>query len=157
MSKTSLACFTLEAALQNAIEMENRIFADFQGAIQTVKSKAAKELLREAALSKLVDKHRLEKALIQGTVDEEALHSPVPTMSLDVHYGKKALAVDSDTRESLAFAIHLVTLTVNYYKDMAQACGEAPMSRVFMQISGDQTSLLQKLEDSYEEHFLTEN
>jgi len=31
------------------------------------------------------------------------------------------------------------------------------MSSTFARISGDQTSLLQGLEDTYEEHFLTEN
>lgn len=157
MNETSHVCFTLEAALENAIEMENRIFADFLGAIQTVKSKAAKDILRDAALGKLAEKQLIEKALIEGSFENVDLNSQVPTMNLDVHFGKETLAADADARESMAYAVHLVTQAVDYYKRMAAVCSNAPMSGVFTRISGDQTSLLQQLEDSYEEHFLTEN
>ena len=67
------------------------------------------------------------------------------------------MLADADARDALAYAVHLVTHAVDYYSDMAKACSGAPMSTVFKRISGDQTTLLQELEDSYEEHFLTEN
>ena len=53
MTDQAQVCLTLEAALEKAIEIENGIFADFLGAIQSVQSKAAKAILRDAALSKL--------------------------------------------------------------------------------------------------------
>jgi rubrerythrin len=71
--------------------------------------------------------------------------------------GKESLQADADAREAMAYAIHLVTQAVDYYKNMASACDGAPMSRVFARISGDQTTFLQALEDAYEEHFLAEN
>ena len=157
MNEQSHVCFTLEAALEHAVEMENVVFTDFLSTIQAVKNKTAKEILREAALGKLKEKYQLEKALLEGNIEGVELHASVPTMNLDTHYGKKALHADADARESLAYAVHLVTQAVDYYKTMASACEGAPMSNVFARISGDQTALLQFLEDTYEEHFLTEN
>jgi rubrerythrin len=157
MSDQSQVCFTLEAALERAIEMENGIFSDFLSAVQSVKSGAAKAILRDAALGKLNQKQQIEKALLEGTIDEVELHAVVPTMHLDTRYGKKMLNADADAREALAYSIHVVTDAVTFYHDMAKACAGAPMSRVFDRLSGDQTTLLQELEDSYEEHFLTEN
>lgn len=157
MQDSAEVCFTLEAALENAIEMENRIFTDFLGAIQSVRSSGAKAILRDAALGKLGQKQQIEKALLEGTIDGMELHAKVPTMHLDSHYGQSALAVDADSREALAYAVHVVTEAVDYYQRMASACSGAPMSRIFSRLSDDQTTLLQELEDSYEEHFLTEN
>jgi hypothetical protein len=157
MNDQSHVCFTLEAALEHAVEMENALFADFMSTLQAVKSKAAKEILRDAALGKLEEKHQLEIALLEGSIEGVDLQASVPIMSLDAHYGKESLHADADAREAMAYAIHLVTQAVDYYKNMASACDGAPMSRVFAQISGDQTTFLQALEDAYEEHFLAEN
>ena len=157
MSEQAHICFTLEAALEYAVEMENEVFADFLHTLQVVKSKAAKDILRDAALGKLEQKHQIEKALLEGTIEGVELHVSVPTMSFDARYGKPALRADADARDAMAYAVHLVTRAVDYYTNMAKACEGAPMSNVFTRISGDQTTLLQTLEDSYEEHFLTEN
>ena len=85
------------------------------------------------------------------------MHVSVPTMNIATRYGKPALHADADAREALAYAVHLVTKAVDYYKNIAKACEGAPMSDVFSRISGDQTKFLQELEDTYEKHFLTEN
>ena len=157
MSDQSHVCFTLEAALEYAVEMENGIFADFLRTIQLVKNQAAKEILRDAALGKLKKKHQLEIALLEGSIEGVELHVSVPTMNIATRYGKPALHADADAREALAYAVQLVTKAVDYYKNIAKACEGAPMSDVFSRISGDQTKFLQELEDTYEEHFLTEN
>ena len=157
MSEQAHVCFTLEAALEYSVEMENGIFIDFLSTLQVVKSEAAKGIIRDAALGKLKQKHQLEKALLEGTIEGVELHVSVPTMSFDPRYGKPALRADADARDALAYAVHLVTKAIDYYTNMAKACEGAPMSNVFARISGDQTTLLQALEDSYEEHFLTEN
>lgn len=157
MSDQSHVCFTLAAALEQAVEMENALFSDFVSTLQAVKSKAAKEILRDAALGKLEEKHQLERALLEGSIEGIDLQASVPIMRLDAHYGTDALREDAGVREALAYAIHLVTQAVDYYKNMAKACEGAPMSHVFARISGDQTTFLQALEDAYEEHFLTEN
>ena len=157
MNDQTNICFTLEAALEDAIQMENGIFGDFLSAIQAVRSPAAKEILRDAALGKLRQKQQIERALLEGTIDGVELHAAVPTMRLDTRYGRSSLHADADAREALAYAIHVVTGAVEYYDQMANACTGAPMSKTFARLSNDQTLLLQELEDSYEEHFLTEN
>lgn len=78
-------------------------------------------------------------------------------MQFAQQYGKRTLSADADTRVSLSYAIHLVTAAVDFYHDMASACEGAPMSAIFKRLGNEQTGLLQELEDSYEEHFLTEN
>ena len=78
-------------------------------------------------------------------------------MQFDQQYGKRTLSADADTRDALSYAIHLVTAAVDFYHDMASACEGAPMSAIFKRLGNEQTGLLQELEDSYEEHFLTEN
>lgn len=150
-------CFTLEAALEQAVAMEHAIFKEFLSSMRTIESRVAKDILRDAALNKLKSKHQVERALFEGTIDDMELHEPVPVMRLDSHYGKESLPADADARAALAHAVHLVTRAVDFYQNMAQACSGAPMSPVFERISGDQTKLLQTLEDTYEEQFLTEN
>jgi hypothetical protein len=86
MNDQSHVCFTLEAALEHAVEMENALFADFMSTLQAVKSKAAKEILRDAALGKLEEKHQLEIALLEGSIEGVDLQASVPIMSLDAHY-----------------------------------------------------------------------
>jgi hypothetical protein len=39
---------------------------------------------------------------------------------------------------------------------MAKCCAGAPMAQIFTVLGDEQTRLLQKLEDTFEEHFLTE-
>ena len=80
MSDQSHVCFTLEAALEYAVEMENGIFSDFLKTIEIVKDKAAKEILRDAALGKLKKKHQIEIALLEGSIEGVELHVSVPTM-----------------------------------------------------------------------------
>ena len=157
MNEQSQVCFTLETALEKAIEMENTIFSDFLGAIQAVESTHAKDILREAALGKLNQKQQIEKALLEGTIDDLELHVAVPTMHLDPRFGKKQLSADADARDALSYSVHMVTEAIEFYHNMSKACTGAPMSAVFKRLGDEQTRLLQKLEDSYEAHFLTQN
>ncbi len=157
MSNEKQVCLTLGAALQEAIEMENAILNDFMSSLNVVENEHAQKVLKETALAKLAQKHALEQALIEGSVDGADLHAAVPTMQLSQQYGKRTLSTDADTRDALSYAIHLVTVAVAFYHDMASACEGAPMSSIFKRLGNEQTGLLQELEDSYEEHFLTEN
>ncbi len=157
MNSQNYICFTLGAALEKAIELENSIFADFWSSLQAVENVHAQNVLRETALAKLEQKHTLEQALLLGTLDGLDLHAAVPTMKLDQHYGSHKLAAGADTRDAMSYAIHLVTESVTFYQGMSKACAGAPMSEMFKRLGDEQTGLLQKLEDSYEAHFLTEN
>lgn len=150
-------CFTFEAALDLAIAMENEGFRNYLTAIRLVKDRAAREILKDAALDELEHKLQLERALVAGQIDGHTLGQPVPTMNLDYTLEKKPLRADSGAREALAYAIHLEKGALDFYRRMAAGCVGAPMATLFEKIGNDETRHLQQLEDLYEEHFLTEN
>jgi len=157
MNEQGQVCYTFEAAIEMAVKMEDEGFRHYLAAIRKVSNKGAKEVLRDAALDELVHKHELEKALLDGSmVGDAALSRPVPTMNLDYTLAKKELTPQSDTREALAYAIHLEKGSIDFYKRMSQGCAGAPMAPVFDRLLADETRHLQSLEDLYEQHFLPE-
>jgi len=150
------ACYTFEAALEMAVEMEEEGFRHYLHAIRIVKNKSAKLILRDAAIDELDHKHQLERALVEGCVEGHTLDKPVPTMNLGYILKKKELSPNADGREALAYAIHLEKGSLDFYRRMVQGCAGAPMAALFENIANDETRHLQSLEDLYEEHFLTE-
>ena len=157
MNEQGQVCYTFEAAIEMAVKMEDEGFRHYLAAIRTVSNKGAKEILRDAALDELEHKHELEKALLEGNMGGSAeLNRPVPTMNLDYVLAKKELTPESDTREALAYAIHLEKGSIDFYKRMSQGCAGAPMAPVFDRLLADETRHLQSLEDMYEQHFLPE-
>ena len=158
MSDTAQVCYTFEAAVEMAVKMEDEGFRHYLAAIRQVRNRGAQQILREAALDELEHKHQLEKALVEGSMgDATGLSRPVPTMNLDYVLAKKELTPNSDAREALAYAIHLETGSIDFYKRMASGCAGAPMAALFEKLLADESRHLQSLEDLYDEHFLTEN
>jgi bacterioferritin (cytochrome b1) len=151
-------CYTFEAAIEMAIEMENEGFRHYLRGLLTVQDMAAREILKELALDELNHKYALEKSLVEGCVAEEhQLQKPVPTMNLDYVLKKTELAPGSGVREALAYGIHLEKNSVDFYARMASGCAGAPMGELFRKIGNDESRHLQQLEDLYEAHFLSEN
>ncbi len=157
MSERADVCYTFEGALETAITMENEGFRNYLEAIRKVKSRSAKAILKDAALDELSHKYELEKALIDGHISEGTLYEPLPTMKLDSVIVKKELRPDSDSREALAYSIHLENEAIVFYQKMAHACAGAPMGKLMERLLADETRHLQQLEDLYEQHFMTEN
>jgi len=157
MSEYGDVCYTFEGALEMAISMESEGFRNYLQALRKVESKAARAILKEAALDELAHKYELEKALVDGHITAGALEKPLPTMNLDAVLAKKELRPDSDAREALAYAIHLENGAILFYKKMVGACAGAPMGKLMERLVADESRHLQQLEDMYEEHFMTEN
>lgn len=157
MSEQPDVCYTFEGAIEMAISMENDGFRSYLEALRKVKSKAAREILKDAALDELAHKYELERALVDGHITEGTLEKPLPTMNLDAVLAKKELRPDSDAREALAYSIHLENAAISFYKKMANACAGAPMGTLIERLVADESRHLQQLEDMYEEHFMTEN
>jgi hypothetical protein len=159
MTSQANACFTFDAACDAAIEMETRIFQNFLHAVRTVKEKNASEILREAASVRLGIKHKLEVAALKGGFDMQDVKGAVPIMNLaesirccDLH----SIGADASKRKALAYAIQMSKDALEFYRSMADQCSGAPMATLFNALGDDQTRYLQELEDTYEEHFLTE-
>ncbi len=157
MKNQDSVCFTFDAACDAAIEMETSIYLDFLNAIRIVKDKAAVEILQDAATVRLGIKQKLEMAAIKGGFDEQASQGPVPTMNLkirccDLHQ----ITADADNRKALAYSIQMSNDALQFYRGMTDQCSGAPMATLFTALGDEQTKNLQQLEDTYEEHFLTE-
>lgn len=151
-------CYTLEVALEKAIAMEERGFRNYIRAIQLVKDKQAKEILRDAAKEELDHKHRIELALLEGHDDHAALlDQELPTMNLDYVFEQKDIEQGADARTALAYAIHLEKSAVDFYKALISGCEGAPMAPLFQRLLADETKHLKTLEDFYERYFMTEN
>lgn len=157
MTESAQVCYTFEAALEMAVRMEQEGFRHYLDALRIVRNQAAQAILKDAALDELEHKFQLEKALVEGHMEEHVLDAPVPTMNLDYVLEKKQLAVDADARQALAYAIHLEKGSLDFYRRMSKGCSGAPMGNLFERIANDESRHLQQLEDLYEEHFLTEN
>ena len=128
-------CYTFDAAVEMAIEMENEGFRNYLAAIRMVTNKGAREILRENALDELEHKHMLEKALLEGRMDDDAsLDQVIPTMHLDYILKKEELGPDSGVREALIYAIHLEKGAVDYYSKVAIGCAGAPMGNLFAKL-----------------------
>ncbi len=153
------ACFTFDAACDAAIEMETKIYQNFLGAIRIVKDKAANEILQDAATVRLGIKQKLEMAALKGGFDEQEVQGAVPIMNLadsirccDLHQ----INANANNRKAMAYAIQMSKDALEFYRSMTDQCSGAPMAKLFKTLGDDQTRYLQQLEDSYEEHFLTE-
>ena len=157
MNDDSQVCYTLEAALEMAIQMENDGFRNYLDAIRRVKDRAAREILKEAALDELDHKCSLEKALLEGQLQGTNMAEMVPTMNLDYVLARKELTAESTARDALAYAIHLENGSIDFYRRMVSGCEGAPMAPVFAKLLTEETRHLQEMEDLYERHFLTEN
>lgn len=159
MVTQSNVCFTFEAACDAAMKMETQIYQRFLDAVRIVRDKAAKEILQDAATVRLGIKLKLETAALKGGFDEREVRRAVPTMNLaesirccDLH----SIGAGASNRKALAYAIRLSKDALEFYRTMAERCDGAPMAALFRDLGDDQTRYLQELEDSYEEHFLTE-
>lgn len=151
-------CYTFDAAVEKAIEMESNGFRNYLAAIRKVTNKGAREILRDNALDELEHKHQLEKALLEGHMGGgEALDQPVPTMNLDYIFKKEELSTESGVREAIIYAIHLEKEAVDFYGKVAVGCAGAPMGQLFARLHKEESRHLQALEDMYEQHFMTEN
>lgn len=95
-------CYTLDAALEMAIKMEEEGFRNYLAAVRQLTHKGAKDLMRENALDELNHKHQLEKALLDGRMEGgDDLDQPIPTMRLDYIFKKEELGPQSGVREAL--------------------------------------------------------
>ena len=157
MMNQANACFTFDAACDAAIEMETQVYQSFLKAIRLVIDKAAKEILQDAAEVRLGIKQKLELAALKGGFDEQVAQGPVPTMNLNIRCcDLHQITADADNRKALAYAIQMSKDALQFYRDMTDQCSGAPMAALFTALGDDQTKHLQRLEDTYEEHFLTE-
>ena len=150
-------CYTLEGALEKAIDQEQKSFETYRQVVKIVKNPSARKILKELALEELEHKHALEKALIGEAV---ALHGEEekagPSMNLTIFVEERPLGEKSSPQDALAFAVHDEKRAVDFYHQMATQCSGAFMEEVFSRLQKDETKHLARLEETYEKFFMSQ-
>lgn len=150
-------CYTLEAAIEKAIEHEQHSFDVYRKALKIVKDPQARVVLEEMAQEELEHRHTLEKALI-GEI--AALHdqeeSTGPTMNLSYFLQEKPLDENSSPQDVMVYAIHDEKRSVDFYKQMATQCEGAPMAELFSKLQQEETIHLARLEEAYESLYMSQ-
>jgi len=158
MTSNSAVCYTYESALDMAISMEERCYREYLNTLLLVKDKAAKSLLKDAAIEASEHKHKLEVALLEGSVQHlQLMQKEVPIMQLDKLLKQENLHADATSREALAYIIHMKKKSIDFYDQLVANCEGAPMAPIYKQLRTRVRSQMQQAEDLYEKHFLTEN
>ena len=150
-------CYTLEGALEKAIEQEQKSFEIYQRALKIVKNPSARKLLKELAEEELGHKHALERALAGGTL---ALHGEEekagPSMNLTLFVQERPLDENASPQDALAFAMHDEKRSVDFYQQMSTQCSGAPMEEIFSEFHREETKHLARLEETYEKLFMSQ-
>ena len=150
-------CYTLEAALEKAIEQEQRSFETYRQALKISKDPQARVVLKELALEELEHKYILEKALVGETV---ALHekgeATGPTMNLTYFLADKPLSPDSSPQDVMVHAIHDEKREVDFFKQMSTQCAGVPMEDIFSKLYHEETIHLARLEETYEKLYMNQ-
>ena len=150
-------CYTLEAALEKAIEQERSSFETYRQALRTVEDRQARMVLEELASEELEHMNVLQKALIGETI---ALHekgeSTGPPMNLTYFLADKPLDPTSSPQDVMIHAIHDEKRSVDFYNQMASQCAGAPMEEIFSKLHHEETTHLARLEEAYEKLYLSQ-
>jgi rubrerythrin len=149
-------CYTLEGALEKAIEQEQQSIAMYREALKRIENPQAREVLKDLVREELEHKHILEKALIGETITlHEKGESTGPSMNLAYFLRDKALAPDSSAQDVMIYAVHDEKRSAEFYKEMASQCAGAPMEGVFKKLHQQEMIHLARLEESYEKLYMS--
>ena len=150
-------CYTREVALEKAIDMERNSFEAYKRAYFKVKDRIAKDLLKDLALDELKHKYNLEKAFFEDAVQlHDSGIKEGPSMKLSIFLEKRPLNEAAKDQDVMIFAIHDEKRAMDFYKNMAEQCGSAPMGEMFKRLYADEEGHLARLEELYERHYMKE-
>ena len=150
-------CYTREIALEKAVEMELKSFSLYKDAYLKSRDRLAKDLLRDLALDELKHKYTLEKAFFEETVLLHDLgRSEGTTMNLYLPLEEQPLSESATAEDVMRYAIQDEKRTVVFYRYMAEQCGGAPMEAMLKQLVQDEESHLARLEQLYQNLYMTE-
>lgn len=147
---TEAVCYTLEAGLEKAIEIETDSFESYKDAYRKLENRRAKELAKEIALDELEHKYTLEKAFFEETVSLHESGSESPGMDLTVMLADRQLEADAGEQDVMIHAIHNKKRIVEFYRGMAEQCAGAPMEKIFQRLWREEQKHLADLEEFYE-------
>jgi rubrerythrin len=149
-------CYTLEGALEKAIEEEKQSLKVYREAMKKVENPHARAILKDLAKEELEHRNVLEKALLGETLahldPEEAAGS---SMELTYFLEEKNLDENSTAQDVMIYAIHEEKRSADFYQQMANHCKGAPMGELFLKLHQQEMTHLTRLEETYEKLYMT--
>jgi rubrerythrin len=155
--ETEDVCYTLEAGLEKAIDMETRNFATYRDAYRRIQSGRVKALVKENALAALEHRYALEKAFFEETVALQDSGGSSTVMNLAVMLADQTLDADATEQDVMIHAIHSTKRIVDFYRGMATQCSGAPMEGLFRRLLEEESDHLAGLESLYESIYMPDN
>jgi rubrerythrin len=151
-------CYTREAALEKAIEMEMKSYQAYKEAYFKIGEPHVKKLVKDLALEELEHKYILEKAYFEEAValHEEGLKEG-PSMELSLLLKENPLKDDAGDQDVMIYAIHDKKRIVDFYQKMTTQCAGAPMENMFKKLTGEEEKHLARLEELYENVYMKDN
>jgi rubrerythrin len=149
-------CYTLEGALEKAIEEEKQSLKVYREAMKKVENPHARAILKDLAKEELEHRNVLEKALLGETLahldPEEAAGS---SMELTYFLEERKLDENSTAQDVMIYAIHEEKRSADFYQQMANHCKGAPMGELFLKLHQQEMTHLTRLEETYEKLYMT--
>lgn len=75
-------------------------------------------------------------------------------MKFSLLFQEKSLKSNASEQEVMIYAIHEEKRAVDFYRNMAEQCGTAPMAGMFKRLAEDEEGHLARLEEFYETRFM---
>ena len=155
--ENSAVCYTKDAALKMAVELEHTSFETYLKAYKLSHDIRAKTILKELALEELEHKHMLEKAFFEEAVSlHDESNDAAPGLRLTSFLTAKPLDENSTPQDVMIYAIHEEKRSVDFYDKMAHQCSGAPMAPLFKRLYSDEAGHLARLEELYEKIYMAE-
>ena len=149
---------TVEQAIKVAIDAEIRAYNLYFETSEKVSGSGTKTMLKELAQQEMGHRKKLENVIARG--DFKVLGKTIPKQSRGVEeflVASKELDTNATTQEVMIFAMKEEEKAFNFYTSLKEQFLGTELEKLFDGLAAEERGHKIKLEDEYEEHFMSEN
>ncbi len=147
-------CYSFEGAMKLAIDQERACFRTFITGAERIKDKQVAQFFKELAVKDLEHIHSLESALYTGDAETVGLDKRVETMRIEDFLITPEMKADLGMQDAMILAMKEKRRCIDIYEKMLHSCSGSPMEKLFSKLRNEDSADLQRMEDSYESHFM---
>ncbi|NOZ60790.1 MAG: ferritin family protein [Calditrichaeota bacterium] len=147
----------VEDVLKVAINAEISAYSLYQNLSEKMKNPAAKQMLVELALQE--EGHRKALERVVATKDTNVLGRGLPEEDRGIHNFLQTsdLHENASVQEVMVFAMNEEQKAYDFYMSLRQQFVGTELEDLFDRLAAEERGHKVKLEDEYEQHFMTEN
>ena len=148
---------TIQEALKVAIDAEIRAFNLYTKTSQQVKNPGSKKMLSE-----LAEQEKGHRKVLENVVQNQnykILGRTIPKQSRGIEEFLETVELDhqASIQEVMIFAMDEEQKAYNFYLNLSREFAGTELENLFDGLASEERGHKIKLEDEYEEHFMTEN